>query len=82
MDGSDRHSSILVFNLKRPHLFIAKTAHLIIFSYSSEDTYIMCDVLLFKICPVNLYIVYVYMLILHWTTTNLYTMYMYRPFYS
>ena len=30
---------------KRPHFFIAKTAHLIIFFYSSEDTCIMCDVL-------------------------------------
>ena len=28
-----------------PHLFIAKTAHLINFFYSSEDTCIMCDVL-------------------------------------
>ena len=30
---------------KHPHFFIAKTAHLIIFFYSSEDTCIMCDVL-------------------------------------
>ena len=30
---------------KRPHFFIAKTAHLMICFYSSEDTCIMCDVL-------------------------------------
>ena len=42
---------------KRPQFFIAKTACLKIFIfYSNYD--IMCDVLYFKICPVNLYIVY------------------------
>ena len=53
---------------KMPPLFYCQNGTFNIFVLLKHN--IMCDILQYKICPVNLYSVY--MFILHQTTTNLY----------